>query len=97
MLFVPESLRPDREGMPRDWCEPYLEQLTAYAGPGSVEHDDYVDVTTAAFTYLRDRGILEATPNEKVMDREEYLDLEEKKAMDELQRQKRGKRENPYG
>lgn len=97
MLFVPESLRPDREGMPRDWCEPYLEQLTAFAGPGSVEHDDYVDVTTGAFAYLRDRGILQASPNEAIIDREEFRDLEEQKAIRAQEEQRRRGRGNPYG
>lgn len=97
MLFVPESLRPDREGMPRDWVEPYLEQLCAYAGPGSVEHDDFVDTTSGAYTYLRDNGILEAEPNEKVIDREEHRDAEERQALKLAEQQKQRKRENPYG
>lgn len=97
MLFVPESLRPDREGLARDWCENFLEQVTAFAGPGSVEHDDYVDALTGAYTYLRDRGILEAEPNERVIDREEFNDKEEREAIKALESQKRRKRENPYG
>jgi predicted phage terminase large subunit-like protein len=97
MLFVPESMRPDRESMPRDWVEPFLEQVCAFAGPGTTEHDDFVDVLSGGFTYLRDRNILEATPEERLIDREEQRDMEEQKALKELDNQKRRDRTNPYG
>jgi predicted phage terminase large subunit-like protein len=98
-FFVPESAIPSRAGQPRDWCEPFLEQVAAFAGEGSVEHDDFVDCLTQAATYLRDRNLLSAGP------REEDIDIEEKRAREreEAQRiadhEKRMERarENPYG
>lgn len=97
MLFVPESGREDRKGLSIDWAEPFLEVVTAFAGEGSVLHDDYFDCLTSAFTYLKDRGLLEATPDEQ------YLDLEEKKSAEqaeavrirEAERAKEAR--NPYG
>ncbi len=96
LLFVPESMRGDRAGMPRDWVEGLLEQLCAYAGKNSVEHDDYVDCITSAFTYLRDRGILEATPEQKFRDREEQHDSEERAAIKQQDEARRAKAGNPY-
>lgn len=93
-LFVVESARPDRKGLPRDWTEPMLEQLCAYAGEGSVEHDDYIDALSQAIAYLKDRGMLEATPEQ------EFVDPEEKKEKDQRDavRQHRADRprRNPY-
>lgn len=56
MVFLPESSRPDRKGQVRDWIEPFLEQVCAYAGPGSTEHDDFVDCITSSLLYLRPAG-----------------------------------------
>ena len=76
-IFVPESLREDRAGMPRDWVEPFLEQVCGFFGPGTTEHDEFVDVLTMGVRYLKDRGMLEDAPEKK------YLDLEEKREKDE--------------
>ena len=96
MFFVPESARPDRKGLPRDWCEPFLEQVCGFAGPGSVEHDEYVDVLTQAMSYLRDRSMLDATPDEKYIDYEEKLadDREEAARLRDEARHRMA--ENPY-
>ena len=95
-LWVPESGRPDRKGLPRDWCEPFLDEVCAYAGPGSTEHDDYVDALTSALIYLRDRGMLEATPDEKTIDYEEKRAMEEEEAVRVRDRERAKVRENPY-
>ena len=79
MLFVPESdisKRPDRKGLPRDWVEPFLEQVCAFSGPGSTEHDEFVDTFSSAMSYLRNRGILDATPDEPYIDRDEKIDAD---------------------
>lgn len=73
MFFCPESLRPDMKGQVRDWVEPLLEQLCAYAGPGSTEHDDFVDAISSAFSLLHDRGHLQSMPLEEHVDREHYV------------------------
>jgi predicted phage terminase large subunit-like protein len=96
MLWVPESMRDDRRGQPRDWCEPFLEQVTAFAGPGSTEHDDYVDVTTAALIYLHDRGMLEATPDERTIDYEERRARDQDEAVRVRDQERLRVRENPY-
>ena len=95
MVFVPESKREDRKGLPRDWCEPFLEQVCAYRGKGSVEHDDYLDTMTSALLYLRDRNMLSPTPEIT------YIDLEDKRQHDERDAEKQQRanepRDNPYG
>src|SRR6185437_5219458 len=65
MLWVPESMREDRAGQAIAWAEPFLEQICAFAGEGSVEHDDYVDNLSQSLTYLRDRSMLLATPEQE--------------------------------
>jgi hypothetical protein len=40
-IFVPESGMPERAGLPRDWVEPFLEQVCGFTGKGSTEHDDF--------------------------------------------------------
>lgn len=74
MIFVPESNRPDRKGLPRDWVDPLLDEVTAYIGQGSTEHDDLMDTFSQAINYLREKGFLEAAPERL------FADLEEKKA-----------------
>jgi len=97
MLFLPESALPDRAGLPRDWCEPFLEEVCAYAGPGTTEHDDQVDALTSGLLYLRDRGMLEATPDEATIDYEEARLKKIEEAEREFERLESKRRVNPYG
>lgn len=97
LLFVPESMREDRKGLPRDWVEPFLDEVCAFAGPGSVEHDDHVDCLTSGLLYLRDRNLLTAEPLERYVDVEMKL-AEDREAAAELYEAERNRtRENPYG
>lgn len=41
-------------GQPKSWAEPLLLQVCSYVGPGSTEHDDYVDSTSQALRYIID-------------------------------------------
>lgn len=97
MLWVPESMREDRKGMPIAWSEPFLEQVCAFAGEGSVEHDEFVDVLSQAFTYLKDRGMLLATPEVEYIDREDKLDHDREEARRLATTQTRARKPNPYG
>lgn len=95
-VFVPESLRPERKGMVRDWVEPFLEQVCAFAGPGSVEHDDAMDCLSSGLLYLRDRDILSATPDKKYVDLEEKIEADRAEA-ERLHGEERATEEgNPY-
>ena len=94
---MPESGRSDRSGLPIDWAEPYLEQVCAFGGEGTTEHDEYVDVTTSAFAYLRDRGMLEATPEQKFLDLDEKLDQDRIEAAEAADRERVREAVNPYG
>jgi len=97
MLFVPESTRPDMKNQPRDWVVPFLEELCAYAGPGTTDHDEAVDITSMAFSYLRDRNILEAMPEEAFTDLEHKLN-EDRAEAKRISIQSRIKPiVNPYG
>lgn len=97
MLWVPESTRLDREGMSIAWAEPFLEQVCAFAGEGSVEHDDYVDTLTQAITYLKETGLLLATPEQEFADLEDKIDHDKAEAERIYRAEKRKDREAPYG
>ncbi len=55
-VWVPESGK--NPGKPVTWADPLISQLCAYAGEGSVKHDDFVDSTTQALRLLMDKGML---------------------------------------
>lgn len=94
MLFVPESGRPDRKGQVRDWAEPMLDQMCAFAGEGSTEHDDAVDAIVQGMLYLRDKGTFNATPYQQFPDPDEKEEREQREASRLAAREKRGI--NPY-
>lgn len=54
LVWLPESKKPGHEGQPRDWVEPFLEQLCQFAGEGTVPHDDYVDSCSQALRVIAD-------------------------------------------
>lgn len=92
MLFVPESLKADRVGMPRDWAEPLISQMCTFAGEGSTEHDDLIDMTTQAMISLSERGLFHAEPVGRTYpDPDEKDELDRKQAAEIAQRQKNGK------
>lgn len=55
-VYVPESKSPERKGMPRDWAERWVNEITS-AGPGAI-HWDLTDSTTQALAMVRDQGWL---------------------------------------
>ncbi len=57
LIYLPESAV--RPGSPRDWCQPFLDQVCVFHGEGTTEHDDYVDALTQALALLRDKRLLE--------------------------------------
>lgn len=96
MLFVPESARPERAGLPRDWVEPFLEEVCAYSGPGSTEHDDQYDALTGALIYLKSIGTLEISVDPETIDREEKI-LKDREEAEHIAAEERFKvRVNPY-
>lgn len=95
-MWIPESGIEARKGLPRDWVEPFLDQVCAFAGPDSTEHDDYVDCLTSGLSYLRDKGMLIATPEQQYLDYEERREAERDEA-ERIAVRTRPKRGNPYG
>ena len=94
-VFIPESAREDRKGLPRDWVEPFLEQVCSFFGPGTTEHDEFVDCVSSGLIYLRDRSMLESKPEKKWIDPDQDRDAEDKRAFRlSLSQQPR---QNPYG
>ena len=97
LFFVPESTLADRKGMPRNWVEPYLEQICCYSGPGSLQHDDWLDATSQALLYLKNRDLLQTDAIKN------FIDFEEEKAHELAQLENRWRRDtaqnlgNPYG
>jgi predicted phage terminase large subunit-like protein len=56
-VWVPESEVDERVGMPVDWAEAVLDQLTTFAGEGTIAHDDHVDAATQLLRYVYDKEI----------------------------------------
>lgn len=93
MVYVPESRLPERKGLPRDWVVPFLDQVCAYAGEGSVEYDDYLDTFTQMLLYLHGAGMLQ--PHKQIKEDPDVVkEREERAAMIEKEREKAGR--NPY-
>lgn len=97
MLWVPESTRPDKKGLPIGWADEFVDQITAFAGEGSVEHDDYLDCVTQAFQFLHDKGMLEATPEVEFVDREEKIEHDRREAERQYRTEKNLNKAAPYG
>lgn len=95
-VWVPESTREDRKGQPRDWVEPVLEEICAFYGEGTTEHDDHVDSFTQAINYLAGLGMLQAQPERQFLDEEERLDHERREAGRIAAVEKREQIGNPY-
>jgi phage terminase large subunit-like protein len=95
--FVPESTKPERRGEVRNWVEPMLEQVCAFAGEGSTQFDDAVDVLTSAMIYFQSRDILVVTPQVGVYpDPDEKEDAKALEAM-RLYDQEKHRKVAPYG
>lgn len=58
-VWLPESEK--HPGRPKTWVEPLLAQLCSFSGPGSIKHDDYVDVCSQAIRLCSDRNLLEGS------------------------------------
>lgn len=95
MLFIQESARADRPGQVRDWAEPLVDQMTSFAGEGTIEHDDALDVMSQALMRLSAKGYFHAEPQGRAYpDMDEKEDMEHRKAEEDYKREKR--RVNPY-
>lgn len=67
-VWAVESEDPNRRGQPKSWYEPWFAQLCAFAGEGSIEHDDHVDQTTQALRVMLDKHLIRVTPEETTVD-----------------------------
>lgn len=56
-----------RAGEPKSWAEGLIMQVCSYVGPGSVEHDDYVDSTSQALRYIIDSLRISFTRPDKLV------------------------------
>jgi phage terminase large subunit-like protein len=54
-IWLPESTK--TPGEPRNWILPLLDELCVYSGPGTVRHDDDVDVASMCWRYFADRWL----------------------------------------
>lgn len=95
MLFIPESSRDDRRGQVRDWADPLVDQMTMFAGEGTIEYDDGLDCITQALMRLSAKGYFHAEPQGRAYpDMDEKEDMEHRKAEEAYRAEKR--RVNPY-
>lgn len=62
-VWVPESTK--APGKPRTWTDPLISQLCAFAGEGSIKHDDHVDACTQAIRLCLDKGMLSLVSEER--------------------------------
>ena len=83
-IYLIESLKNPDE--PRDWVQPFIDEVCVYSGPGTTPHDDFVDSFSQAMRFYADRwlnagvgevvkrGEIEVTPQVLVEDmpRNEY-------------------------
>lgn len=96
-IFVPESMKPDRKGLPRDWIEPMLEQLCAFAGEGTTKFDDLVDAIVQAVLYLAAKGMFHVEPLGRAYpDPDEADEKRQREAVETADRQKQRTTVNPY-
>lgn len=56
-VWIPESGK--LPGKPVTWAEGLIGQLCAFAGEGSIKHDDHVDACTQALRVMVDKGMLQ--------------------------------------
>lgn len=97
MLFMPESAREDRAGQVRDWCEDLFDQLTTFAGEGTTEYDDGVDITVQALMVLNEQGYFAAEPQGRAFpDMDEKDEQDRQRATEIARKEKKRKTGNPY-
>lgn len=56
-VWLPESEVDERAGQPVDWAEPVIDQLTTFAGEGTITNDDHVDAAAQLLRYVYDKEI----------------------------------------
>ena len=83
-VWLPESEKVP--GKPKRWTDKAVTQICSYKGPGSIKHDDHVDVFSQMLIFLKHRGLLE--PVKKTAP-----EREREREIDERPRQPRT---NPY-
>lgn len=88
LVWLPESSNAERKGKPANWTEAMIAQLCSFTGPGSIKHDDYVDVVTQALRLMVDQRLLDTTVPQR--------ELKARAEEEEVRRQGRGPRSNPY-
>lgn len=54
-VWVPES--EVNIGQPKSWTDPAISEICSYHGPGTVDHDDYVDACTQAMRYFMNKFV----------------------------------------
>lgn len=85
-VWVPES--EVNRGNPKSWADPLITQVCSYVGPGSTDHDDYVDCTSQAMRYIMDNLRMDFSPK-KI---KSYTDRERDEKLKDVKQ-----RSNPYG
>lgn len=96
-VFLPESAREDHEGMPRIWCEEFIEQVCSFIVEGSTEHDDMYDAFVQGLHYLQERDMIRAEAPVMYLDYEESLEQKQKEALRINGQERRRSSGNPYG
>lgn len=64
MVYIPESQK--RPGEFISWAGELIEQLTLFAGEGSLPHDDFVDSTTQAIRVIMDQKLVSVTGEKQI-------------------------------
>lgn len=65
------------EGQPKSWMDPAISQLCSYHGPGTTEHDEFVDCTSQGLRYFMNKFIESFVGTDSEEDRLAILQAEE--------------------
>jgi len=96
-IWLPESKV--MRGEPRSWCDPFLKEVTQYAGPGTTRNDDFVDSFSQAARYFADRWLTSGVTTKSEMKTdtlEMMVELGEDQALYDAMRQGIDEVRNPY-
>jgi len=70
LIYVLESNKPERKGMPVSWAEAFLDEITMFP---NAKHDDLVDAAVQCWALLKDMKLIAASAGSNIdEDESEY-------------------------
>lgn len=75
LVYVPESDKEERRGMPRSWVMPLLDEVIMFP---NAKRDDYTDTLTGCLWILKDMRLIATAPDYTEIDEDDYKEDYEK-------------------